>query len=72
MIDSCVARRDNLIKANKDFQGIKDVIDYFLRLYRHVPTASVIIADHVYEQLEQLLMETVAGALLKGSKTLDT
>lgn len=59
--------RDNLIKANKDYQGFRDVLDYFIKRYQHIPGASEAIADPVYEQFEQLLIETVAGAMsLKG------
>ena len=61
--------RDNLIKGNKDYQGFKDVIDYFVKRYQHVPGAPEVVADLVYEQFEQLLIETVAGAMsLKGRK----
>lgn len=61
--------KDNLIQANKDFQGFKDVVQHFSKQWEHVPNASEIIADQVYEQFEQQLIEVVAGALsLKGRK----
>lgn len=55
--------RDNLIRANGDFQGFTDVIDYFMRLYGHVEGAEQIVRDQVHEVFEQQLMEVVAGAM---------
>lgn len=61
--------KDNLIQANKDFQGFKDVVQHFNKQWELVPGAAELVADQVYEQFEQLLIEVVAGALsFKGRK----
>jgi hypothetical protein len=55
--------RDNLIRANADFQGFVDVIKYFADQYGDVPGAESIIRNEVHEVFEQQLVEVVAGAL---------
>lgn len=53
----------NLIIANKDFQGIRDVIEYFSKAYVDLPEVTRIIEDEVHQAFEQALTECVAGAL---------
>ncbi len=53
----------NLIKANKDFRGIQDIIEHFMDKYKKIDEAAILIPDTVYEYFEQQLMESVAGAL---------
>lgn len=55
--------QDNLIKANADFQGITDIISYFVEQYPDVEQAESIIKNEVQEAFEQQLIETVAGAM---------
>ena len=55
--------RDNLIRANADFQGFTDIVRYFAELYEHVPNSESIIRNHVQEAFEQQLVEVVTGAL---------
>jgi hypothetical protein len=55
--------RDNLIRANADFQGFVDVINYFAEQYGDAPGAEEIIRNDVHEVFEQQLIEVVAGAL---------
>lgn len=55
--------KQNLIIANKDFQGIRDVVAYFSRSYKDLPDVLNIIEDAVREAFEQVLIECVAGAL---------
>lgn len=55
--------KGNLIKANKDFQGFQDLISHYLDSYKQMPGAAEQIVDIVTEQFEQLLIETVTGAL---------
>lgn len=55
--------RDNLIRANADFQGFVDVIRYFADQYGDIPGAEEIIRSDVQEVFEQQLVEVVAGAL---------
>jgi hypothetical protein len=53
----------NLIIANKDFQGFRDVIAYFSKSYVDLPEVTKIIEDEVRQAFEQALTECVAGAL---------
>jgi hypothetical protein len=55
--------KDNLIRANADFQGVVDVIKYFVEQYADVPGANEIVKSDVHEAFEQQLTEVVAGAL---------
>mgnify|MGYP000456261677 CR=1 FL=1 len=55
--------KDNIIKANMDFQGFTDLIEYFIKLYPDVDEASNVIKSEVKEAFEQQLIETVTGAL---------
>jgi hypothetical protein len=55
--------RDNLIRANADFQGFVDVVKYFAEQYGDVPGAEEVIRNDVHEVFEQQLIEVVAGAL---------
>lgn len=55
--------KDNLILANADFQGFKDVIEHFMKQYFEIDGAEVIVKDVVREVFEQQLIETVTGAL---------
>lgn len=55
--------RDNLIRANADFQGVTDIIKHFAELYEGVPNAETIIKNEVQEAFEQQLVEVVTGAL---------
>ena len=55
--------RDNLVRANADFQGFIDVIKHFSDQYGDVPGAEEIIGSDVREVFEQQLVEVVAGAL---------
>lgn len=54
---------DNLILANKDFQGLLDLIQYFSRGHEDTPELLTVIKDVVMEAFEQVLIECVAGAL---------
>jgi len=61
--------RDNLIKANRDFQGYTDIIEVLGKQFADAPNAGELIADVVYEVFEQQLVEVVTGALsFKGRK----
>lgn len=53
----------NLIVANRDFQALKDLVDYFARQYKDAPELVQVIDDAVREAFEQVLIECVAGAL---------
>jgi len=55
--------KDNLIRANADFQGFTDIIEYFSEQYGDVPGSESIIKNDVQEVFEQQLIEVVAGAL---------
>jgi hypothetical protein len=62
-------RSSNLIKANADFRGFRDLIDHFTQLYAGKPGASETVRKIVYEWFEQLLIEAVLGARsLEGSQ----
>jgi len=54
---------DNRIIANKDFQGLRDLIAYFSRGHQDTPELLRVIEDVVKEAFEQVLIECVAGAL---------
>lgn len=54
---------ENLILANKDYQGLNDLVNYFSKNYSDVPEVLQIIKDEVMQALEQSLTECVAGAL---------
>lgn len=54
---------DNSIVANKDFQGLRDLIQYFSRNHQDTPEIVRLIEDVVREAFEQVLIECVAGAL---------
>ncbi|MDQ9170699.1 ATP-binding protein [Oxalobacteraceae bacterium R-40] len=55
--------KDNLIIANKDFQGFRDLVAYFSRNHQDTPEILRVIEDVVREAFEQVLIECVAGAL---------
>ncbi|MEH6488241.1 ATP-binding protein [Hyphomonas oceanitis] len=55
--------RDNLIKANADFQGFTDIIKHFAEVYESIPNSEAIIRNEVQEAFEQQLVEVVTGAL---------
>lgn len=59
----------NLIIANKDFQGLNDLINYFSKNFADSPEAVQIIQDEVRGAFEQLLTESVAGALALKNRT---
>jgi len=66
---ACFLEKDNLIKANKNFQGFKDIIAYFIETYKHAPGYDSIVPDIIKELFEQQLIETVAGSLsLRGRR----
>lgn len=54
---------ENLIKANKDFMGFKNVIEHFVDEYKQIPEAAEVVPGLVEEWFEQQLMESVAGVL---------
>ena len=54
---------DNMIVANKDFQGLRDLINYFSKNHQDTPELVKVIEDVVKEAFEQVLIECVAGAL---------
>jgi hypothetical protein len=54
---------ENLILANKDYQGVEDLVKYFSKNYSDTPEVIKIIKDEVMQALEQALTECVAGAL---------
>lgn len=53
----------NMILANSDFSGVRDVIEHFSKNFKDSPEYLGIIKGVVHEAFEQLLMECVAGAL---------
>lgn len=60
---------DHVILANKDFQGVQDLIAYFGKIYGDNPDVLQLIDDEVRQAFEQALTECVAGALsLKNRK----
>lgn len=54
--------KDNLIKANADFQGFTDIIAFYCEQYEEVTGAENVIKDVVQEAFEQQLVEVVTGA----------
>jgi hypothetical protein len=59
---------ENTIKGNKDFQGYKDIVEYFTEIYKGEEFQKIIV-EAVYEYFQQQLIETVAGVLsLRGRK----
>ena len=54
---------DNLIVANKSFQGLRDLVGYFSKNHQELPELLQVIEDVVKEAFEQVLIECVAGAL---------
>jgi len=54
---------DNMIVANRDFQGLRDLVAYFAKSYQGTPELIQLIEDAVREAFEQALIECVAGAL---------
>lgn len=60
---------DNIILANKNYQGLVDLVKYFSKNYADVPEVVQIIEDEVRQSFELALTECVAGALsLKNRK----
>lgn len=55
--------KDNLIRANADFQGFTDIIEHFAQLYGAEEEAEQVIKNEVQEAFEQQLVEVVTGAL---------
>lgn len=53
----------NLVLANRDFKGFKDLIQYFLNKYAGTENLDTFVVNAVNEAVEQALMECVAGAL---------
>jgi hypothetical protein len=53
----------NLVLANADFKGFKDLIQYFLDKYAGTENLDTLVVSAVNEVVEQALMECVAGAL---------
>lgn len=63
----------HLVVANKEFQGILDLVDFLSKGYGDLPEVRQIIEGDVYQAFEQALMECVAGALsLKNRKHWNT
>jgi hypothetical protein len=57
----------NLIKANQDFVGFKDIIDFMMKEFADKPGATEVIPSEVRKIFEHQLMDTVTAALsLKG------
>ncbi|MBY6107698.1 ATP-binding protein [Ferrimonas balearica] len=63
---------ENLVKANKDFLGFRDVINHYLKEYEGIMGASEVIPDTIMEWFEQQLVETVAGVLSLRNRKLWT
>ena len=62
-------RNENLVLANTDFKGFKDLVQYFLNRYAGTENSEQFIVSATNEVIEQALMECVAGVLsLKGQK----
>lgn len=53
----------NIILANSDYQGLRDLINYFAKSYTDLPDVVKTIEDEVKQAFEQALTECVAGAL---------
>lgn len=59
----------HMILANKEFQGLLDLISYFTKQYAEVPEVTQVIEEESRVAFEQALTECVAGALsLKNRK----
>lgn len=56
-------QNQNVILANSDYQGLKDLISYIRKSYSNLPEVNKIIEDEVKQAFEQSLTECVAGAL---------
>ncbi|MDA8971870.1 hypothetical protein N9F41_00175 [bacterium] len=54
--------KENLIKANADFSGFRDVIDHFTGRFGLADGVEQIVPSVVYEWFEQQLVEAVAGS----------
>ena len=54
---------ENLILANGDFQGLRDLVKYISKNYAEVPEVVKVIEDEIKQAFEQALTECVAGAL---------
>lgn len=52
----------NLILANTNFSGVRDVIEYFSRTFQDSPDYLAVIKEVVHEAFAQVLTECVAGA----------
>ena len=58
---------ENLVLANRDFKGFKDLVQYFLNKYAGTENIEAFVVSATNEVIEQALMESVAGVLsLKG------
>jgi hypothetical protein len=55
--------KDNIIRANADFQGFTDIVAHFTGEYAEIEGSEAIIKSDVHEVFEQQLIEVVAGAL---------
>lgn len=53
----------NTVLANRDFKGVKDLINFFMERYNENEELTKLITSLVTETVEQALMECVAGAL---------
>jgi hypothetical protein len=53
----------NLVLANRDFKGFKDLIQCFINKYAGTENFDMFVVNAVNEVVEQALMEVVAGAL---------
>lgn len=52
----------NLILANANFSGVRDVVEYFSKSFQDSPDYLAVIKEVVHEAFEQVLTECVAGA----------
>ena len=58
---------ENMVLANRDFKGFKDLVQYFLNKYAGTENIEAFVVSATNEVIEQALMESVAGVLsLKG------
>lgn len=55
--------KDNLIVANADFQGITDIVKYFVAQFSDIDDIGTAVREEVQEAFEQQLIEVVTGAL---------
>ncbi len=66
-------RAQHLVVANKEFQGVIDLVEYLSKGYADLPEVRQFIVGEVHQAFEQALMECVAGALsFKNRKHWDT